>query len=80
VYGGKAESTLNTHVDYMMWAETSRWVEMGRGEYGPMKAMFLQRLGFDGPMMEAMGNMAPFESFLRLVGKVPGEVAGCPAK
>ena len=80
VYGGKAESTLNTRVDYMMWAETSRWVEMGKGEYGPMKAIFFQRLGFDGPMMEAMGNMAPFESFLRLVGKVPGDVAGCPAK
>ena len=80
VYGGKAESTLNTRVDYIMWAETSRWVEMGKGEYGPMKAIFFQRLGFDGPMMEAMGNMAPFESFLRLVGKVPGDVAGCPAK
>lgn len=80
VYGGKAESTLDARVDYVMWAETDRWVEMGKGEYGPMKAMFFQRLGFDGPMMEAMGNMAPFESFLLLVGKVPGDVAGCPAK
>ena len=80
VYGGKADSTLDTRVDYVMWAETDRWVEMGKGEYGPMKAIFFQRLGFDGPMMEAMGNMAPFESFLRLVGKVPGDVAGCPAK
>jgi len=53
---------------------------MGKGEYGPMKAIFFQRLGFNGPMMEAMGNMGPFESFLLLVGKVPGEVAGCPAK
>jgi putative sterol carrier protein len=80
VYGGKAESPLDTRVDYAMWAETSRWVEMGEGEYGPMRAIFLQRLGFEGPMMEAMGNMGPFESFLLLVGKVPGEVAGCPAK
>jgi putative sterol carrier protein len=80
VYGGKADSTLDTRVDYVMWAETARWIEMGKGEYGPMKAMFLQRLGFNGPMMEAMGNMGPFESFLLLVGKVPGEVAGCPAK
>jgi len=30
--------------------------------------------------MEAMGNMGPFGSFLLLVGKVPGDVAGCPAK
>jgi len=80
VYGGKADSTLDTRVDYVMWAETDRWVEMGKGEYGPMKAIFFQRLGFNGPMMEAMGNMGPFESFLRLVGKVPGDVAGCPAK
>jgi len=80
VYGGKAETELDTRVDYLMFAETARWIEMGKGEYGPMKAMFLQRLGFNGPMFEAMGNMGPFESFLLLVGKVPGDVAGCPAK
>jgi hypothetical protein len=27
-----------------------------------------------------MGNMGPFASFLRLVGKVPGDAAACPAK
>jgi len=80
VYGGKAESKLDSDVDYLMWAETPRWIEMGKGEYGPMRAMFFQRLRFDGPMMEAMGNMGPFGSFLLLVGKVPGEVAACPAK
>jgi putative sterol carrier protein len=80
VYGGKAQAELDTLVDYVMFAETARWVEMGKGEYGPMKAMFLQRLGFNGPMFEAMGNMGPFESFLLLVGKVPGDTAGCPAK
>jgi len=80
VYGGKARAELDTLVDYVMFAETARWVEMGKGEYGPMKAMFLQRLGFNGPMFEAMGNMGPFESFLLLVGKVPGDVTGCPAK
>ena len=36
------------------------------------------RLSFDGPMGEAMGNMGPFESFLLLVGKVPGDTAACP--
>jgi len=80
VYGGKAESKLDSNVDYLMWAETRRWVEMGKGEYGPMWAMMLNRLSFDGPMMEAMGNMGPFGSFLLLVGKVPGDVAACPAK
>jgi hypothetical protein len=30
--------------------------------------------------MEAMGNMGPFENFLLLAGKVPGDTAACPAK
>jgi hypothetical protein len=28
--------------------------------------------------MEAMGVMGPFEAFLLLVGKVPGDTAACP--
>lgn len=81
VYGGAVETTkLDSGADYLMSAETSRWQEMGKGEYGPMKAMMLGRLGFDGPKMEAMGNMGPFENFLLLVGKVPGETPACPAK
>ncbi len=79
VAGGRSEAKLDFDVDYAMHAETRRWIEMGKGEYGPMKAMFFGRLSFDGPMGEAMGNMGPFESFLLLVGKVPGESA-CPAK
>jgi putative sterol carrier protein len=79
VAGGKSDAKLDFDADYAMSAETVRWKEMGRGEYGPMRAMLFGRLSFDGPMGEAMGNMGPFESFLLLVGKVPGE-AGCPAK
>lgn len=78
VYGGKIETAkLDLKVDYVMDAETVRWQEMGRGEYGPMRAMMFGRLSFDGPMGEAMSNMGPFESFLLLVGKVPGGAA-CP--
>jgi len=81
VYGGAPETAkLESGADYVMKAETGRWVEMGKGEYGPMAAMFFQRLGFDGPRMEAMSNMGPFESFLLLVGKVPSNVTACPAK
>lgn len=78
VAGGKSDSTLDFGADYAMSADTSRWLEMGRGEYGPMRAMMFGRLSFDGPMGEAMGNMGPFESFLLLVGKVPSEAAACP--
>ena len=78
-YGGNAKTaSLNGSADYLMWAETPRWREMGAGEYGPMRAMMFGRLNFDGPKMEAMGNMGPFESFLLLVGKVPGDWGGCP--
>lgn len=78
--GGKAQATptLDTAVEYAMTAETRRWREMGAGEYGPMRAMMFGRLSFDGPMGEAMGNMGPFESFLLLVGKVPGAADACP--
>jgi putative sterol carrier protein len=79
VYGGRAESTkLDSGVDYVMHAETKYWGEMGRGDYGPMRAMMTGALRFSGPKMEAMGVMGPFESFLLLVGKVEGEAAACP--
>ena len=78
VRGGVAQGELDLDIDYRMAAETRRWQEMGRGEYGPMRAMMFGRLSFDGPMGEAMGNMGPFESFLLLVGTVPGEAGSCP--
>ncbi len=79
VYGGAAGTqALDRGADYQMWADTPRWREMGAGEYGPMKAMMFGRLQFDGPKLEAMGNMGPFERFLLLVGQVPGEWEGCP--
>jgi putative sterol carrier protein len=80
VYGGAVQTArLDDGADYVMSAETARWLEMGRGEYGPMKAMMFGRLGFVGPKMEAMSNMGPFESFLLLVGKVGSSAATCPA-
>jgi len=63
-------AALDYDVDYLMAAETRRWQEMG--------PMLFGRLSFDGPMGEAMGNMGPFESFLLLVGKVPGDAQPCP--
>lgn len=81
VYGGAPETAkLDGGADYVMKAETARWVEMGKGEYGPMAAMMFGRLGFDGPMFEAMGNMGPFENFLLLVGKVASDTGACTAK
>lgn len=79
VYGRKLETAkLDSGVPYVMHATTARWTEMGRGDYGPMRAMMLGRLSFVGPRMEAMGVMGPFEPFLLLVGKVPGDTAACP--
>ncbi|MEW5965921.1 MAG: SCP2 sterol-binding domain-containing protein [Pseudomonadota bacterium] len=80
VYGGSVQNTsLDAAVDYVMHATSQRWNEMGAGEYGPMKAMMFGRLKFNGPKMEAMSVMGPFEAFLRLPGKIPGDKA-CPAK
>lgn len=81
LYGGKVETApLNAAVDYTMHATTARWGEMGKGDYGPMRAMMFGRLEFVGPKLEAMGVMVPFEAFLLLVGKVPGDLAACPAR
>lgn len=79
VYGGAVQNQPDFDVDYEMHAETVKWNEMGAGDYGPMKAMMLGRLKFKGPKMEAMSVMGPFEAFLRLPGKIPGDAA-CPAK
>jgi putative sterol carrier protein len=79
VYGGAVETAkLDSGADYVMYAETKRWHEMGRGDYGPMKAMTFGRLGFKGPKMEAMGNMGSFSNFLLLVGKVKADSTTCP--
>ncbi|HRH79867.1 MAG TPA: SCP2 sterol-binding domain-containing protein [Thiobacillaceae bacterium] len=79
-YGGPVKHTdLKMDMDYIMHAETKRWREMGAGEYGPMRAMMFGRLKFEGPKVEAMKVMGPFEQFLLMPGKVPGEDA-CPAK
>ncbi len=78
-YGGKPQSTPDYDVDYLMHARSDRWLEMGKGEYGPMRAMMFGRLQFSGPMMEAMSVMGPFEQFLLLVGQVPSDVGSCPA-
>lgn len=79
VYGGKAKDTLNKSVDYLMWADTDRWEEMGAGQYGPMRAMFFRRLRFKGPKWEAMKNMGPFGNFLLLTGKVLSDASSCPS-
>jgi putative sterol carrier protein len=79
IYGGPVQQdALDRGADYVMHAKTARWLEMGRGEYGPMKGMMLGRLSFSGPYTEAMGNMGPFTNFLLLVGKVPADTQTCP--
>lgn len=80
-YGGALSShELVKDVDYVMHATTKRWTEMGRGKYGPMRAMMFGRLKFDGPMWEAMKSMGPFGSFLELVGAVESDAKACPVE
>ncbi len=79
VYAGKVENPdLDRSADYEMYAETERWVELGNGDYGPMKAMMFGRLKFKGPKIEAMGNMGPFKNFLLLFGRFPSDSTVCP--
>jgi putative sterol carrier protein len=43
-----------------------------------MGAMMTGKLQFKGPKGEAMGVMGPFDTFLQLTGKVPGDKKACP--
>ena len=80
-FGGLAsEEELSSRHDYAMWADTDRWQQMGRGEFGAMKGMLTGRLKFAGPKGEAMSNMGPFGSFLLLVGKVDADATSCPSR
>jgi putative sterol carrier protein len=78
--GWASDEELSKKHDYAMWAETDRWQEMGRGDYGAMKAMLTGRLKFDGPKGEAMSNMGPFGAFLLLVDDVEADASTCPSK
>ncbi|MCS7284221.1 MAG: SCP2 sterol-binding domain-containing protein [Hydrogenobacter thermophilus] len=77
VYGGPAKDKRGSN-DFLMYAQTQRWLEMGKGEYGPMKAMMFGRLKFEGPKFVAMKNMGPFEAFLKLIDKPPHDASRCP--
>ncbi len=77
VYGGPAKDQ-RTKDDFLMYAETKRWLEMGKKEYGPMKAMMLGRLKFEGPRGVAMANMGPFEAFLDAIDAPAHDSSKCP--
>ncbi|HEB96267.1 MAG TPA: sterol-binding protein [Sedimenticola thiotaurini] len=80
-YGGAvAHNELNSDVDYLMYASDEDWDCMGKGEWGcgPMGAMATGKLKFEGPKVEAMSVMGPFEGFLLLTGKVEADRKACP--
>ena len=80
-YGGAVvNKTLNSDVDYYMYATDENWVCMGEASWGcgPMGAMMSGALLFEGPKMEAMSVMGPFANFLLLTGKVETDRSSCP--
>lgn len=81
VRSGKPDGkAMNFKVDYLMHASDKNWGCMGRGSFGcgAMGAMMSGKLKFQGPKVEAMKVMEPFESFLKVAGKVPGDKTSCP--
>lgn len=79
-YGGAPDGkAMDASVDYLMHASDDSWTCMGKGEFGcgAMGAMASGKLNFKGPKMEAMKVMSPFESFLKLTGKVAGTKTAC---
>jgi len=79
-YGGKPDGkAFDKSMDYIMYATDEDWVCMGEGRFGcgAMGAMTTGKLNFDGPKMEAMGVMGPFNAFLQLTGTIGGEKGAC---
>lgn len=65
-------ATLDPKVDYPMNATDEDWTCMGEGRLG-CGAMTTGKLKLklNGPKMEAIGVMGPFDTVLQLTGKVP---------
>jgi len=79
-YGGKPDGkAFDNSMDYLMHATDEDWTCMGEGSFGcgAMGAMTTGKLKFDGPKMEAMGVMGPFNAFLKLTGTIGGEKGAC---
>ncbi len=82
-YGGAPDGKkMDASYDYLMHATDADWTCMGKGEFGcgAMGAMMSGKLQFNGPKVEAMKVMRPFEGFLQLTGKVAGTKTECKAK
>ncbi len=80
-YGGAVKhAKVDYAVDYLMYADDEAWTCMGEGKFGcgAMGAMASGKLKFQGPKMEAMGVMGPFDKFLVMTGAVPGDKGTCP--
>ncbi len=78
--GAPSADKMDLSLDYLMHATDEDWMCMGKGSWGcgAMGAMMTGKLKFDGPKMEAMGVMDPFNAFLQLVDDVPGDASKCP--
>ena len=65
-----------------MSATDEDWTCIGEGKLGcgAIGPMTTGRPGFNGPKVEAMGVMGPFDSFLQLTGKVAGDKSNCPER
>ncbi len=80
-YGGAPTAdAMDSSMDYVMHATDDDWNCMGKASFGcgAMGAMMTGKLKFEGPKMEAMGVMGPFNAFLQLVDEVPGDQGQCP--
>ena len=54
---------------------------MGKGEYGPFKAMMFGYLNVQGTYDDAMYALTPFSEFLKPCGSIPGDKGdkSCPS-
>lgn len=66
-YGGAGETKLDASVDYTMSARDRPLGRIGRGAYGPLRAVMFGRLEFQGSIWRSDGQMDSFQQLLPLV-------------
>lgn len=58
--------------DFVLTAKLDVWKQLAAGELGAKKAITLQRLKFQGPLVVALNHLGALEAALKMVGSVDG--------
>ncbi len=68
VYAGSPQEGKKP--DFLLTAKLDTWKELAEGKVGAKKAITLQKLKFQGPLMVALSHIGALEEAMRIFGRV----------